>query len=310
MLSEFRSRLLTGQAEQRLLTTLLEQCKQQGWLKAGGKQRTDSTHVLTAVRALNRLELVGETLRHALNVLAEVAPDWLRPQVTPEWFERYSRRIEEYRLPKGQEARQQYAELIGADGAQLLTRIDQETGLTWLRELPALVTLRQVWEHQYVMREDRLCSRKAEELPPTGERMDSPYDPDARSGNKRSATWTGYKVHLTETCDDDTPHLITHVETTEAMIPDVQMTEPIQLALAGQDLLPTEHIVDAGYTDADWVVRSQVDMGIEVVGPVRPDSSWQARAQTGYDVSHFQIDWQAHQAVCPQGHVSSSWTPL
>jgi transposase len=99
------------------------------------------------------------------------------------------------------------------------------------------------------------------------------------------------------------------VETTEAMIPDGEMTEPIQLALASKDLLPTEHIVDAGYTDADWVVRSQMDMGVEIVGPVRPDSSWQARAQRGYDVSHFQIDWQARQAVCPQGQVSSSWTP-
>jgi transposase len=147
-------------------------------------------------------------------------------------------------------------------------------------------------------RDDRLCLRKAEELPPSGERMDSPYDPDARFGNKRSTTWTGYKVHLTETCDGDALHLITHVETTEAMIPDVEMTEPIQLALADKHLLPTEHIVDAGYTDADWVVRSQVDMGVEVVGPVRMDSSWQAREQTGYDVSHFQIDWQARQAVC------------
>jgi transposase len=309
VLSEFRARLLAGEAEQRLLTRLLEQCQQQGWLKAGGKQRTDSTHVLTAVRALNRLELVGETLRYALNMLAEVVPDWLRPLITPEGFERYSRRIEEYRLPKGQEARQRYAEIIGADGAHLLAAIERETTLTWLQDLPAVLTLRQVWKQQYVTREDRLCLRKAEELPPTGERMDSPYDPDARFGNKRSTTWTGYKVHLTETCDADAPHLITHVETTEAMIPDVEMTEPIQLALADKHLLPTEHIVDAGYTDADWVVRSQRDMGVEVVGPVRSDSSWQARKQTGYDVSHFQIDWQARQAVCPQGHISSSWTP-
>ena len=309
VLSEFRSRLLAAGAEQRLLTRLLQLCKHQGWVKAGGKQRTDSTHVLTAVRALNRLELVGETLRHALNSLAEVAPDWLRPLVTPEWFERYSRRVEEYRLPKGQEARQHYAELIGADGAHLLAALDTEATLTWLRDLPAVLTLRQVWEQQYLTREKRCCLRTAEEVPPTGERMDSPYDPEARFSNKRSTSWTGYKVHLTETCDTHAPHLITHVETTEAMSPDVEMTEPIQRALAEKELLPDEHLVDAGYTDADWVVRSQMEMGVEVVGPVRPDSSWQAREQTGYDVSHFQIDWQAQQAVCPQGHVSSSWTP-
>jgi transposase len=191
VLSEFRARVLAGGAELRLLTTLLELCKQHGLLKARGRQRTDSTHVLSAVRALNRLELVGETLRHALNVLAEVAPQWLRPRIAPEWFERYSHRIEEYRLPKGQAARQDYAEVIGADGASLLDAIDRETTLTWLRDLPAVLTLRQVWQQQYVTREDRLCLRTAEELPLTGERMDSPYDPDARFGNKRSTPWTG-----------------------------------------------------------------------------------------------------------------------
>src|SRR5262245_6441933 len=104
VLSEFRSRLVQGAAAQRLLDVLLEQCTARGWLKARGRQRTDSTHVVAAVRALNRLESVGETLRHTLNVLAEVAPEWLQAyvaQVHPDWVERYSRRIEEYRLPTG-----------------------------------------------------------------------------------------------------------------------------------------------------------------------------------------------------------------
>jgi transposase len=65
VLSEFHTRLLTGQAEQRLLTRLLEVAMAHGWVRARGRQRTDSTHILAAVRTLNRLELVGETLRHA-----------------------------------------------------------------------------------------------------------------------------------------------------------------------------------------------------------------------------------------------------
>lgn len=100
VLSEFRTRLVTGQAEQLLLDTLLTQVRERGLLKARGRQRTDSTHVLAAIRVLNRLELVGETVRRALNSLAVVAPDWLRAQVPSAWFDRYGTRIENYHLPR------------------------------------------------------------------------------------------------------------------------------------------------------------------------------------------------------------------
>jgi transposase len=105
VLSEFRARLVAGGAAELLLDKMLEHFKARGYLKARGKQRTDSTYVLAAVRRLNRLETVGETLRAALNSVAHAAPGWLRGQVTTEWFERYSRRVEEYRLPKGEQAR-------------------------------------------------------------------------------------------------------------------------------------------------------------------------------------------------------------
>lgn len=127
VLSAFRTRLVAGGAELRRLVVLLEQCQARGWLKARGHQRTDSSHVLAAVRALNRLELVGETLRHALNVLAEVAPACLRDQLTPEWFERSSHRGEDSRLPKGKEARAHYALLVGADGLHLLAAVEAQS---------------------------------------------------------------------------------------------------------------------------------------------------------------------------------------
>lgn len=117
VLSEFRTRLLQGGAEQRLLDVVLGQAQARGWLKARGRQRTDSTHVLAASRMLGRLEVVGETLRHTLNILAEVAPDWLRAQRLPAaWAERYGRRVEEYRLPKGAAGREQYANQVGQMG--------------------------------------------------------------------------------------------------------------------------------------------------------------------------------------------------
>src|SRR5947208_980198 len=98
VLSEFRDRLLAGSAEELLLDTLLERCRAMGWLKVHGPQRTDSTHVLAAIRGLNRLELVAETLRAALNAVATVAPAWLQAITPLAGYERYSRRIEESRL--------------------------------------------------------------------------------------------------------------------------------------------------------------------------------------------------------------------
>src|SRR5215813_4195990 len=106
VLSEFRDRLLAGSAEELLLDKLLERCRVLGLLKARGQQRTDSTHVLAAIRVLNRLELVAETLRAALNAVARVAPDWLQAITPLAWYERYSRRLEESRLPKATAARE------------------------------------------------------------------------------------------------------------------------------------------------------------------------------------------------------------
>jgi transposase len=309
VLVKFRARLLAGSAEMLLLDRMLEQFKAQGLLKARGKQRTDSTHVLAAIRTLNRLESVGETLRAALNAIATVAPEWLRGQAAPEWFDRYSTRIEESRLPKGQEAREQYAELIGADGSHLLSAIYAPSAPAPLQDLPAVQILRRSWVYQYYAQEGRLRWRKAEDLPPAALRSDSPYDPEAHYGNKRSQTWTGYKVHVTETCDDEEIHLLTHVETTLAGVTDSELSAPIHEALAQRILLPGEHFLDSGYVDADLLVTSQKELGIEVIGPVRPDSSWQAQAGQGYDVAHFQVDWQAQQVICPQGRTNTCWTP-
>ena len=110
VLSEVRQRLITGHAELLLFETMLTLFRDQGLLKAKGRQRTDSTHVLAAIQTLNRLECVGETLRHALNVLASAAPAWLQSWVPAVWFDRYGRRFAEYRLPPEKPARYALAE--------------------------------------------------------------------------------------------------------------------------------------------------------------------------------------------------------
>ena len=309
VLSEFRTRLIAGKAEQKLLDRLLDACKERGWLKARGKQRTDSTHILAAIRTLNRLEVMGETLRAALNALATIAPEWLQAWVPPVWFERYGRAVEEYRLPKGVDARKVYAETIGTDGMQLLAALWSETTPIALRQISVVETLRQTWVHQFSVSEGQVRLRAANDLPPAGERMDSPYDPDARYGNKRSTTWTGYKVHLTETCDENQVHLITHVITTHAHQADVAQTEPIHAALQAKALLPEQHMVDAGFVDANLLVTSQKQYGVELIGPVRPNVSWQAKTPGAYDIDQFQVHWQTKRVTCPQGQKSQQWHP-
>lgn len=308
VLSEFRTRLIQGGAEEQLFEDMLTHFRDHQLLKARGRQRTDSTHVLAKVRALNRLECVGETMRCTLNSLAVVVPEWLCAHTQPEWVERYGPRVDDYRLPTGQAARQAYAETIGGDGAALLTAVFAPTAPAWLREVPAVETLRRVWVQQYQVLDGAVRWRADDNIPSALLMINSPYDPEARYGKKRGMAWVGYKVHVTETCDDDTPHLITHVATTSASTADGAMTAPIHQALARADRLPTLHIVDTGYTDAELVVTSQTDYDVDLLGPMRGNYQWQAHEAQGFDISCFHVDWEAQRATCPEGHTSTSWS--
>lgn len=309
VLSEFRARLIAGHAEEQLLTAMLTLFKERGWLKARGKQRTDSTHVLAKIRAINRLVCVGETLRHTLNCLAIVAPVWLLEHSQPEWVDRYGVRLEDARLPSGEEERQIWSENVGRDGSTLLSALFEPGAPSWLQEVPAVDILRRVWVQNYQWSEGKLGWRSTENIPPAALYISSPYDLDAHYSKKRTTSWVGFKVHLTETCEKDSPHLITHVETTTAPISDDARTATIHEGLKQKELLPDQHIVDTGYVDAQLLHRSQQDYGIDLVGPTRADYKWQAQQQTGFDAGKFQIDWQNKQATCPEGCISSSWTP-
>ena len=314
VLTEFRARLVTGNVERLLLDALLECCRERGWLKAGGRQRTDSTHVLAAVRALNRIEVVTETMRHALDSLAVTAPEWLVTVAASEWAERYARRVEDDRLPAGKEAREGLALVIGADGHLLLDAVDAVDAPAWLREIPAVVTLRRVWVQQFYREGDgadeRLFWRTDRQgIPPASVFISSPYDPDAHLARKRTTQWVGYKVHLTETCEDDTPNLITHVETTPAPVADGALTPAIHAALEDKQLLPGQHLLDTGYLDAELFATIPQAYGVDLIGPTRPDVKAQARARQGFAAADFTIDWERRHAVCPAGHTSSSWTP-
>lgn len=307
VLCEFRARLLAAGAEARLFEALLALAREAGLVKARGTQRTDSTHVLAAVQRLNRLELVGETLRHALDALATAAPDWLRAWVPDDWFARYERRFADARLPQGQAARAALAAQIGADGRRLLAAVGAEAAPAWLRQIPAVETLRVVWVQNYHAG-DPPRWREAADVPPAAVLVASPHDPDARYCSKRATQWTGYRVHLTEACDPGAPHLITDVATTPAADPDHTVTAAVQERLLARAVLPATHLVDTGYVTADHLVSS-ARRGCDLVGPVLEDTSWQARAGAGYAQADFALDWAAARATCPQGRASRSWKP-
>lgn len=308
VLTEFRARLVAGGAEHLLLDRMLERFKARGLVKARGKQRTDSTHVLAAVHDLHLLELVAETLRAALDDLAAVVPDWLRGVARPVWFERYGRRVEDYRLPKRREEREALALEIGADGFVLLDVLDAPGAPAAAREVPMVGTLRDVWRVHYARGDDgRPRWRTGAELPPVGERLQSPYDPEMHYSTKRQMEWSGYKVHVTETCDEDAAHLVTHVTTCPAMQPDMASTAAIHERLADKDLLPAEHFVDSAYVDAALLVGSRRDHGVSLEGPVRGMARRRTQAEQAYEQRHFSIDWQREQVTCPQGKTSVTW---
>jgi transposase len=308
VLSEFRKRLIQAGRERELLNKMLVCFQELGLLKNKGRARTDSTHVLAAVRQLNRLELVGETLRHSLNDLAYFAPDWLKSKVEADWFERYSLRFEQYRLPKSKAEGERLRLQIGIDGHYLLKALYDDTNLSWLLQIPSVETLRTVWIQQYYIQSQQVHWREQDNLPPNKIRIESPYDVDARNSSKREMNWTGYNLHLTEVCDPILPNLIINVETSTATSADVEMTPVIHDHLQQNNLLPEEHIVDTGYVNAQNLVDSKSNFNVDLMGKVPPGTSWQAQEKSGFEQNCFTIDWDLKLVTCPMGKQSKSWS--
>ena len=349
VLSEFRARVVDHGLEERVLDLLLDRLVEVGLLGPGGKQRTDSMHVVSAVRDLNRLELAGESVRACLEALAACAPWWLAEVIdVPGWSRRYTARVDSWRLPTSEAKRTELALAYARDGYALVEACYRADAPGWVREVEAVQVLRVVVLQNYTRTVTEtgteVARREAERdgLPPGRFRLSSPYDTDARWGVKRDTFWNGYKVHLSETCDAEEaatsrqgdgagarsqpcpsatagsghserspqrPNLITNVATTAATVPDSAMTEAIHHALDRRGLLPAEHYVDSGYPSAELVADAARDYGIALISPMLLDTSRQARAGTGLHAAAFTIDWDRKQVTCPQGQRNASWSP-
>jgi len=332
VLSEFRTRVVDHGLEQRVLDLLLAALAAEGLVGAGGKARTDSTHVISAVRDLNRLELAGEAVRACVEAVAVVAPDWLAAVIdVADWGRRYGARVDTWRLPTSRAKRAELVAAYGTDAVVLLRAVHDAGAPLWLREVPAVDVLRRVLVQNYLITVDAtgrevIRAREADTdgLPPGRTRLSSPYDTDARWAAKGDDLyWNGYKIHVTETCDTpdptpgvgasgvgERPNIIVGVGTTDATVPDARMTDPIHAALAARDLLPAEHFVDSGYPSAALVGDSLRRWGITLISPLLADQSRQAKAGAGYDRAGFTIDFDTEQARCPQGKTSTWWNTV
>jgi len=356
VLAEFRARVADGGLELVVLDALLARLAAGGLVKAGGKQRTDSTHVVAAVAALNRLALAGEAVRAAVEALAAAHPHWVAQRIcVADWTRRYGTPMTSWRPQASPAKRDELAIAYARDGYALLEAVYDPSAPGWLRELPAVDVLRRVLLQNYtrtITGGKEVIKRREKEpegdgLPPGHARIASPYDTDARWGVKREEFWLGYKLHITETCDDAPPcscraaaaarpaaegavtggragsgrghdkacahlvfpNLITHVATTDATVTDIQMTGAIHDDLAGTNLAPGRHYLDSGYLSAAVVAAEHARHGIALIGPLLADTSAQARAGQGYARADFTAGYDTKTVTCPQGKTAKSWSP-
>ncbi|WP_230420585.1 transposase, partial [Catenulispora pinistramenti] len=210
VLSEFRARVVAGGMEQRLLDLLLAALAEKGLVGAGGRQRTDSTHVISAVRDLNRLELAGESVRAAVEAIVAAVPGWFEQVFDVSgWSRRYGHKIDSFKMPKAQTKRDLLAGDYATDAHALLDAVYSPAAPVWLRELAPVQALRIVLLQNFVVAVDRqgrqvirMRDAVGDGVPPAQGRLTSPYDLDTRWAAKGDDLfWNGYKVHISEACD-------------------------------------------------------------------------------------------------------------
>jgi transposase len=189
VLSEFRGRVVEHSLEARILDLLVARLVEKGLLKSRGKQRTDSSHVLAAVRQLNQVELVGESVRACVEALAAADPDWVTACLDAGWQRRYGARVDSWRMPASKTKRAELGAGYARDGVALLRAVWDPASPSWLAQLPAVEVLRRVLVQNALVEAGRggrevirLREADTDGLPPGRCRIISPYDTDARWG--------------------------------------------------------------------------------------------------------------------------------
>ncbi len=296
-LSAFRARLLTHHQERLLFDQLLTRLKALGLLQPHGKLRTDSTHVLAVVERLSQLELVLESLRLALQAVLEADPAWAAQQVPAAFQEAYTSCQGEYGLSQSQV--QERLVRAGQDAFWFLAQLDRSASDA-LRRLPAVEILRTILAQQFPGGPTAPPAVKR----PSGQAIiESPHEPEARRGTKRSQSWTGYKVQVSESCDDGGPRFIVDLEATGALENDSPQLAPLRARLHQRGLTPAQQWVDQGYMSGQALWESE-RAGTRLMGVPLDDTQGPA----GFRQANFQIAEAQQTATCPAGQTSRVWT--
>ncbi len=306
LLTYFRERLLDHEQARLVFDTILDGLMEAGWVAQRARQRLDSTHVLGVVRQISSLECGRETLRLALESLAEALAEAPRPVAWASWWERYVESKLDYR----------------AEEPTLWEKLDQAGAdawavLEWVMELPVAVQaqpkvtlLAQVFD-EYFERVEQQCRGRRQH---TSGSVVNPHEPEAQWRSKGpTKNWTGYQVQVAETAAEQpvepgepTRQFVTAVETQPATASDEAGLEQVLAApQAAGHPKPCELYVDGAYVSAAKMAQAHAE-GWELLGPAQPSAS----KAPGYGTEAFDVDVAARAAKCPAGEASTQCSRL
>jgi len=303
-LCNFRKRLLAHDAESLIFDKLVSHLVDRGWLKSGGKQRTDATHIVGEVKRLSLLELKWESLRMALVDLMSEDAKWVLSNLEEAFTESYASSRNTYRMSEAD--LKQVEKQVEGDMLRLLNQIDQAGQADWLKLTHVQLLYR-------VGREQLDCVDPSEfpdwqdsalslDLPDG--LIASPHDPDARFSQKRSTQWVGYKTHITETVEGEHGNFVTDMHVTPANVNDDQSLDDIEDKLEQRNVSPDDLHVDQGYMSGKTIDTS-AERGIDLRGRVQASASSKPE---GFRLCDFDIDVDQQQAICPAGNTSVRWS--
>jgi transposase len=298
VLSEFRDRLIAGEAEGRVFEVLVAQIRAMGLIKEHGKQRTDSIAMLSKVRWLSRLELAVETLRLAVVSLVKVERDWSAGILPPSWEDKYGERFVMQRYTEKEW--KEYEANIGNDGEWLLNRLKDGGAPAGMQELSEVKLLQTVWAQQFREETGKMVFKEVGKYDGHAQ-IATPHDPEARFSRKRHFDWVGDKVQVTDSDDALYPHIITDIVSTESNLTDHEALPDIQDRLEQRQCKPDEHYVDAGYMTGSNLANSKSKQ-IDLIGPLASTVTAQHLIPDGITQAQFQVDIQKKNVTCPQGH--------
>jgi transposase len=302
-LCNFRKRLLAHGQESLIFEQVLAYLRERGLVSGGGRQRTDATHILGAVKQMSDAEVVREAVRLAISALISRDAPWVMQNIPASFIKNYSRAMPNYRMTHKELG--EFIQETGEEARWLLDQVALHASID-LQRLPDLLQLGQIWEeqYQYVSEPDRrVAVRRGKDY--VTDRIRNPHDPDVTYGAKANGalTWVGFKLHITETVDE--PRFITDVTLTVSSARDVGDLADVQQRLKNRQLAPGRHYVDQGYMSGENVAESE-KRGIDLRGCIGPDTQGKP---TGFRLEDFIVDVENQQVICPAGKSSQRWVP-